>query len=78
MVRLTSGMEYANGDTLILVFSFGSLMVSCSNCLRCKLEFGVNIMYTEADRLLILLLFLLLDVWGGSKVTDTSALGLNR
>lgn len=72
-------MEYANVDTLIPVFSFGSLIVSCSNCLRCKLEFGVKIMYTEADRLLILLLFLYLDVWrGGSKVTDTSVLGLNR
>lgn len=76
MVGLTSEKEYANVDTLILVFSFGSLMVSCSNCLRCKLEFGVNIMYAEVDRLL--LLFLLWMFWGGSKVTDTSALGLNR
>lgn len=64
MVHLTSGMEYANVDTLILVFSSSSLMVSCRNCLRCKLEFGLKIMYMYTDKLL---LFIHLAYFGGQR-----------
>lgn len=66
MAGLPSGVEYANVDTLILVFSFGSFMASCSHCLRWKLEFGVNMMYTEAGR----------PASWGSRVTDASVFGL--